>query len=248
MSAENKLSHTYLGNPPCCASLSMSIDCSRGDWNFRLDAALNPRLGPFVIPTGHRDTPQSPFWAEINDGVHVHRSPLGYSGQVTFFYRSEDFCIGFSTVFSTVAGVEALQGLAPNEHQSDQSLQFFFEGSESWVDHMTMDQYEDFILAVLDSDLYKCLLECVPEEWLLEVSPYRSWAARGVSVEGTLLYVSPVAPAIAQEGRLGAEKCFGFLRTMISLKAWRPKSSTTGIYQRDIEDLLQGRKPSRWSE
>ncbi len=221
--------------------------CMKGKWTFRVasskdrEPALNDAAVAWAVPV-------SPFWAEGRPGVRVFRTPYGQTGRVTMRYETKDFCIGFFTLLTNTDNPAEMENLAKGTPATAENLTIFFEGSGTWVARMTSAQFQAFIDDVSDINLYRCLFECVPAEWHNTDSAYRLWGTKLFRPFGKQQFITPFAPSTTGEGREGAQRCFGFLQAMIDLQAWWPKSSPTGIYQRDIEDLLEGQTPGRWKQ
>lgn len=152
---------------PGCGVVLMDDGCKRGNWKFALGdkekfIACKDYAG--IGPAGYA----AKFWATATDGhAQVFRNPLSFPEKCRFVYFGGTFEIAFDVVgvadLNVISTEEKtyLDGLDANLGV-DRPCQIFGQKDVSWIESITAEQFDQFILDVLDPALYRCLTECVP--------------------------------------------------------------------------------------
>ena len=203
----------------------MEDKCIKGNWIFCADLSsdFQERTSKDTFRYGNK--PVNRFWAEKADGVRVSRIAAGYHGRNQFFYYTPHFCIGYSISLMFYRDEQSDRDIKSGKISIPESDSALANPEETWVDHMTMEEFETFLDDVVDPNLYGCLFDCVPEDWAKFDSPYFFPPARLYRPVGKLEFIIKGVPSgDARMGRNGAQGCFNFVAKLIEKEKWWPKS------------------------
>ena len=147
----------------------MSNNCKRGDWTFVSVDSFSHSIKS-TYSTYDSLTKAHRFWAtrSVNGKqVRVARTTVTSNVSTEFFYYGDEFCIGYKIVNSG-----HFEGYTPDETRDffnrnpiESVRNAVMIDSRTWVNSMTLEQYEQFLSDVLDDNLYDCLFDCIPDDW-----------------------------------------------------------------------------------
>jgi hypothetical protein len=143
----------------------MEHNCIRGQWRFC--ANEDPELYADFENIDWFNPPDR-FWAQKENGVRVSRFELNVKGADCIIrYFGPNFVIQYTllSVFNLEKySLDEITHFYENVPNSD-VVKIFPSTGWTKIDTISQSQFSEFINDAVDTNLYKCLFECVPNHW-----------------------------------------------------------------------------------